>query len=153
MSSGTKFHGEKSEVQIKDLRLDNENPRLAEKYMGETQENLADGLRMGHDLLPIARSMVANGYFNSEPLLVISNPEEEGTWIVVEGNRRAACLKGLTDSKIRKVFDDKNFDKLAAEAIFSAASSAGRQEPQPAAAQRPDPASTARVLLQYRAAV
>ena len=71
MSSGTKFHGEKSEVQIKDLRLDNENPRLAEKYMGETQENLADGLRMGHDLLPIARSMVANGYFNSEPLLVI----------------------------------------------------------------------------------
>lgn len=112
--------GSAAEVTISSLRLDTENPRLAAKHRNADQATVADVLRMSHDVLPIAQSFVDNGYFIAEPLLVINNPAEADTWIVVEGNRRTAALMGLTDPLVRGSFADAKWDDLAAVSPLSA---------------------------------
>ena len=106
--------GSAAEVMISSLRLDTENPRLAEKHRKADQATVADVLRMSHDVLPIAQSFVDNGYFLAEPLLVIQSPAQADAWIVVEGNRRTAALMGLTDPVVRGSFADTKWDELAA---------------------------------------
>ena len=110
----TKRLGTAGEAMISSLRLDTQNPRLAEKHRKADQATVADILRMSHDVLPIAQSVVDNGYFLAEPLLVIQSPAETDTWIVVEGNRRTAALMGLTDPAVREGFADAKWDELAA---------------------------------------
>jgi len=116
-----KRRGEITHVKISSLRLDDNNPRLGEKQRGKSQAHIADVLRMGHDVLPIAQSLVENGFFASEPLLVIENPDEADTWIVIEGNRRTSALLGLTDPTVREAFDDAKWDELASRSQFSSA--------------------------------
>jgi len=70
------------------------------------------------NLLPIARSMSDNGYFDEEPLMVIPKRDEKGTYTVVEGNRRLAALKFLTDPKLRgRSRHRKVYEKLAKTAV------------------------------------
>ena len=118
--SEAKFRGRLDAVKIATLRLDDKNPRLSEKHLNKGQAHIADVLRMAHDVLPIAQSLVENGFFVSEPLLVIENPDDADTWIVVEGNRRTAALLGLTNPEIREGFGDANWDELATRSPFSA---------------------------------
>jgi len=116
----TKRLGKPAEVKISSLRLDDHNPRLAEKQRDKGQAHIADVLRMAHDVLPIAQSLVDNGFFAAEPLLVIENPNEADTWIVVEGNRRTAALMGLTDPEVRAGYADVKWDELATRSPLSA---------------------------------
>mgnify|MGYP003980211139 CR=1 FL=1 len=116
----TRHHGTQIDVKISSLRLDPLNPRLAEKHRTASQEDIADVLRMSHDVLPIAISLVDNGYFSAEPLLVIADLDDEDVWIDVEGNRRTAALKGLTDHLVREVFNDPRWDDLASESPLGA---------------------------------
>lgn len=106
-------------ARIKDLRLDTQNARLEERYRDASQVDIADILRMSHDVWPIAESLADSGYFTAEPLLVITNAEEAGTWVVVEGNRRATALLGLTDPEVREVFDSQRWDALAERATLT----------------------------------
>ena len=118
--SEAKFRGRLDAVKIASLRLDDKNPRLSEKHLNKGQAHIADALRMAHDVLPIVQSLVENGFFVSEPLLVIENPDEADTWIVVEGNRRTTALLGLTNPEIREDFEDAKWDELATRSPFSA---------------------------------
>ena len=69
------------------------------------------------DLLPIARSMSDNGYFDEEPVIIIPKEGEEGAFIVIEGNRRLAALKFLTDPDLRaKSAHKSGYEELAASA-------------------------------------
>jgi hypothetical protein len=113
MNDRKKSAGTHLEVRICDLRLDVENPRLADKHRTSTQIEIADVLRMAHDVFQIAQSIVENSFFISEPLLVVENPEEGGTYIVIEGNRRLSALMGLTSTEVREVFQEDKWDKLA----------------------------------------
>ena len=51
------------------------------------------------DLMELVESIAANGYLDLEPLFVI---EEKGEKVVVEGNRRVAAIKVLTDPDLVK---------------------------------------------------
>lgn len=73
------------------LLLDPDNPRLPEEVQGGTQASLLAYLESHDALHELAASFVANGFFQNEPLVVL--PErEDGTRVVVEGNRRLSTL-------------------------------------------------------------
>jgi len=81
------------------LLFDKENPRYPDEIAEYTEDEMLQYFESGYNLLPIARSMVDNGYFEEEPLVGIPGPDNKA--IVVEGNRRLAALKFLTKSKAR----------------------------------------------------
>lgn len=88
-------------IPIEDLRLDDENPRLADISIdaNPSQETLAVRLWQEMSVNELALSIAHNGYFPHEPLFVEKNGE---TWTVLEGNRRFAAVMVLTNSKLRK---------------------------------------------------
>jgi hypothetical protein len=109
--------GQPGRLPLSVLRLDHENPRLPSDQQGADQEELAVTLALGYDPFTVAESIASHGYFSAEPLIVIPNGEEPGTYIVVEGNRRLTALLGLTRPEIRGEFADaETWETLAEEA-------------------------------------
>jgi hypothetical protein len=88
-------------IAVPNLRFDPRNPRLPPEAINYSQNQIFDILERDFDLLPIAKSMADNGYFDEEPLIVIPKEKEKGVYTVVEGNRRLAALKLLTDPNTR----------------------------------------------------
>lgn len=74
-----------------ELRLDQKNPRLPEVQQRKavTQADLMKFFYMNYSLEELAQSYVANGFFPTEPLLILNDNT------VIEGNRRLAALKYL----------------------------------------------------------
>lgn len=86
-------------VKIAQLLLDPENPRLPEDLLGASQEDILTYL-YEHDVLDeLADSMLLNGFFENEPLIVLP-PETTGYRVVAEGNRRLATLMILAQSEV-----------------------------------------------------
>lgn len=77
-------------VDVSHLRLDAENPRLPEALVGASQPDLLSWLMVEGVLNELASSMLENGFFPHEPLIVL--PSRDGVRTVVEGNRRFASL-------------------------------------------------------------
>ena len=86
-------------LNIKQLRFDPENPRLPSHLRGVSNEAeiLAHMLR-DESLLELMASIGETGYNTSEPLLVTKNGD--GTFCVVEGNRRLAALRLLQEPQL-----------------------------------------------------
>ena len=80
-----------------ELLLDDENPRLPERFRGQPQSEILRYLYEQGALEELAYSYRDNGFFPQEPLLVVERDEED-TYTVVEGNRRLAALKILHGS-------------------------------------------------------
>jgi hypothetical protein len=95
--------GESRREPLSSLRLDPHNPRLPAEIQGQGQEDLAVHLELGFDALTVAESIASHGFFESEPLIVITG-DADGEWIVVEGNRRLTALLGLVDPSVRGQF-------------------------------------------------
>ena len=85
------------------LLLDAHNPRLPESIRGTNdQEKILEFMKSAFELEELALSITKNGYFLAEPLVVIpaeSASTSNGNYIVVEGNRRLATIKGLLTGK------------------------------------------------------
>jgi hypothetical protein len=118
------------DINISIIELDIKNPRLV-PYLPNgdktSQIDLLSVLYENFDTEMIAMSMVQNGYFDEEPIIVVPNmipsgfkfsnyktPDElakeiqilidksEISFVVVEGNRRVSTIKLITDIEIRK---------------------------------------------------
>ena len=113
------------DIELSRIDLDSQNPRLAEEHQGGTQLELLRVLYDQFDLEEIAYSMSENGYFDEEPIVVVPNnfPKDFNwdndvntlevsidkllkknkniTFTVVEGNRRMATAKLLTEDENR----------------------------------------------------
>jgi hypothetical protein len=124
------------------IDLDASNPRLPEEYQKGTQYDILSVLYRDFDLEEIAYSMIENGYFDEEPIVVVVNNLPKGfVWeqnvdklqsiiaeliqskkirvTVVEGNRRIATAKLLVDSELRKKLKiDETFPKTASKEIY-----------------------------------
>ena len=124
-------------IPLGNLELDNTNPRLAKEYSNITQLDLLRVLYEEFDLEELAYSMAENGYFDEEPIVVVPkalpksfNPnkfesidkfqmalenllsKESIKFQVIEGNRRTATAKLLTDRSLRiKLKIDEDFPK------------------------------------------
>jgi hypothetical protein len=107
------------QVPISSLLLDPYNPRLPESLRGGDQADLAVVLEMGFDAFAVAQSIADNGYFAAEPLIAIP-AEQDGRYVVVEGNRRLTALLGLTHPEIRQEFaDPARWEGVASKAAIS----------------------------------
>lgn len=84
-----------SRVPIAKLRLDRENPRLLGQAGGDSEEAVIARLYRTAELDELLQSISTNGYLDIEPLVVTE--ADDGTLIVLEGNRRLATLRLLTD--------------------------------------------------------
>lgn len=128
-------------IPVELLNLDQDNPRLARDGKGNTQLDLLGILYSDFDIDEIAYSMAENGYFDEEPIVVVPKKLPSGLklpnsieeqqkilqdlvdnnkiqFTVVEGNRRTAALKLLTDSSLRnKIGVDEDFPKASAAAL------------------------------------
>lgn len=103
-------------VDIDQLFLDPENPRLESVTTGSTQEELAKAMWKEMAVSEVALSVAENGFFEEEPLFVIPAPKSFGagerlgpnhdpkkpSFVVVEGNRRLTAVKLLVDSGLRQ---------------------------------------------------
>jgi len=94
-----------------ELNLDWDNPRLAEFNFNKNSppKELYKTLWDEMALLEIVISITANGFFDTEPLLVTN---EEGQIVVIEGNRRLSAVQiildpSLVDNKIPQNVLDK----------------------------------------------
>jgi hypothetical protein len=90
-----------SKVSVEDLRFDTSNPR----YSGDRLKNDTEIIRFLYasaDLSELLQSISANGYIDIEPLVVTLSGSH---YVVLEGNRRLAAIKLLSDSKLAKSCD------------------------------------------------
>lgn len=81
------------EVAIDDVRLDLDNYRIPTKPKDEAAALLY--LFASEDVMDAAQSILRNGYFDNEVPIVIEAPD--GSYVVLEGNRRVSALKALRD--------------------------------------------------------
>src|SRR5262245_30903445 len=84
---------------IEKLSLDPQNPRLPEDQQHLEQPALTIYVANHYDSIDIARSIARYSYFPTEPLIGV---EHEDGYQVIEGNRRLAALKLLTDETQRR---------------------------------------------------
>ena len=86
-------------VLVTDLLLDPQNPRLR-LPQNPSQKTVLLQLYEEHRLEELMASFVQNSFFDEEPLVVVPATNKPGKFVVVEGNRRLAALKLLTDPTI-----------------------------------------------------
>lgn len=108
--------GNASHVTLSRLRLDEQNPRLPERFHGRSQVDLAAFLVDDADAIQIAESIVDNGYFTGEHLVVMPDGREPAALVVLEGNRRLTALLGLADPAVRRTFAKAHVWDVLAEA-------------------------------------
>jgi hypothetical protein len=88
---------------LAELLLDNLNPRLPEKCHRDSpsQDELLLLIDWLYDPFQIAQSIARHGYFESEPLVALETAGQR-QYVVLEGNRRLAALKGLASPELRE---------------------------------------------------
>ena len=94
------------EVPLNNLKLDPDNPRLPrdEELDSESEERLLREFFRRYNLTELARSIVDKGFTPryAEALLVVEDPSCPCSYVVIEGNRRLATLKLLTNADSRR---------------------------------------------------
>lgn len=136
------------DIPIKIISLDPENPRIV-PYTGGRKDlsefDLTSVLYENFDTQVVAMSLVANGYFDEEPIIVVPNKLPDGfrfadypnvdelalalnkiieedkiTFTVVEGNRRVSTIKLLIDSDLRdKIGVEKSYPSVIDQEILN----------------------------------
>lgn len=89
-------------IKLDKLKLDATNPRLAELGIPSTATpfELLKALWDEMAVEEVAMSIAYSGYFEHEPLFV--EDSGDGTYVVIEGNRRLAAVKLLVDPALRQ---------------------------------------------------
>ena len=83
-----------------ELYLDPANPRLADEELSiNQQDEIVHWLWRNKSVNELVDSILANGFWEHEELFAT---EEEGRLVVVEGNRRLAAVKILSDPGLRE---------------------------------------------------
>ena len=86
-------------IEIDNLMFDYNNPRLPSNLQGcEKEEIIIDYMVKFGNIIELMNSIVENGYFEAEPLLVV--PLKGDIYKVVEGNRRLAAVKLLNNPSL-----------------------------------------------------
>lgn len=93
---------EKLRINLDNLKFDEKNPRLPIRLQGITDESkVIDYMVKYGNIIELMLSTAETGYSDAEPLLIVK--KTDGTYTVVEGNRRLAALKLLSKPELTKV--------------------------------------------------
>lgn len=82
-------------IPYEELHYDLENPRLPLELHGKNESELAQHYSKEAEIYELAVSMLENGFFAHEPLIVIKNGDKG--YVVVEGNRRLTAIRLLLE--------------------------------------------------------
>jgi hypothetical protein len=109
--------GSADSIRIKDLRLDPQNPRLAEFGVKSdaTQDDLVKVLWERMAVVEVAMSIAYSGFFQHEPLFAEKAPN--GKFVVIEGNRRLAAVRLLIDGELRKKLHATDLPTVSAQRL------------------------------------
>lgn len=88
------------EVPIDKLRFDPQNPRLLTSVDSRDESAILTWMLQDATLIELMGSIGEHGYFSGEPLLVVPALSVDGTYTVIEGNRRLAAVKLLLHPEI-----------------------------------------------------
>jgi len=91
--------GHIDEIEVSKLRLDPFNPRLPQRLhqADVSDREILNWMLDDASLVHLMASIASNGFFPGEPIVAL---QEESTFIVVEGNRRLAAIKLLTNPSL-----------------------------------------------------
>lgn len=111
--------GQAIRIKLADLLLDCENPRLAEFGItsNASQFELTKVLWERMAVVEVAMSIAYSGYFEYEPLFV--ERASAGKYTVIEGNRRLAAVRLLTDPELRKKLRATDLPEINTERLES----------------------------------
>ena len=87
-----------SRIHLKDLLLDEKNPRFGSQDPSVSQEQILDFIVENFGVNDVLSSLAVNGYFDAEPL-VCRRASSSHKAVVVEGNRRLAACLIITEEK------------------------------------------------------
>ncbi len=101
------------QIQVASLELDPNNPRLPERLINAPEHEVLNWMLTDATLTDLMASIVENGFFAGEALIGINSPSNDGSVIIVEGNRRLASVKLLanpsqSENKTKTVQDLSN---------------------------------------------
>ena len=93
---------EKKNIELSKLKFDAQNPRLPVRLQGIDDDiKVIDYMVKYGNIVELMLSIAETGYSDAEPLLVVAR--SDGNYTVVEGNRRLAALKLLSNPELTKV--------------------------------------------------
>jgi hypothetical protein len=96
-------------IALDKLEFDPKNPRLPMDLIGIKDDTaILTHMLRDESLLELMKSIGENGYSRSEPLLVVQNGKK---YTVVEGNRRLAALKLLSNPQLATI-RQKSIDEI-----------------------------------------
>ncbi len=101
-------------IHIDNLNLDLYNPRLPKSKQGIDKNTVIEFLLLEAATLELMDAIGENDFFAGEMLLVVPDNEEEGKYVVIEGNRRLTAVLLLSHpelAKVKKIAIKEIFDK------------------------------------------
>jgi hypothetical protein len=87
-------------IHVVDLLIDTRNPRLEDELLNQREAIQAVAEVQKEKLVKLAEDIVEHGINPSDSPIVIPAPEDQGRYIVLEGNRRLSALKALENPDI-----------------------------------------------------
>jgi hypothetical protein len=101
---------------LDELVFDPKNPRLPNELSGvKDEKQIIEHMLRDESLLELMKSIGQSGYYYSEPLLVVPSKNK---FIVVEGNRRLAALKLLSNPDLATI-RQKSVHEISNEKIYN----------------------------------
>ncbi len=106
-------------VELKDLKLDLENPRLPQSFQSKEldEDSIINWMLEDASIIELMLAIGQNDFFVGESLLIIEDEKDSGKYIVVEGNRRLTSLKLLQKPSLAKIHT-KKISKVMEETQF-----------------------------------
>jgi hypothetical protein len=102
-------------IAINNLKLDLYNPRLPKSKQGTDANTIIEYLLLEAATLELMEAIGENDFFAGEMLLVVPDNEEQGKYVVIEGNRRLTAVLLLSNPELAKV------KKIAVKEIYEKA--------------------------------
>ena len=102
------------QVRIDRLRLDGRNPRIQRVGEHLSQDEIVTILWREYSVDEVAWSIARNRYFQHEALFVA---EEDGEFVVIEGNRRLAAVRLLREPGLRKKVGATDLPEISPEEV------------------------------------
>lgn len=100
------------------LRFDPENPRFYRMTSHATDAQVVDEMLEDERVQDIMLSIGQKGYFPGEPLLV-TGPNADGTYLVIEGNRRLTATKLLNGELAPSSRREKSIETIRGEVVVT----------------------------------
>ena len=105
---------EAEQVPVDDLCLDGRNPRIQRVGERLSQDEILSILWREYSVDEVAWSIARNRYFQHEALFVA---EEDGEFVVIEGNRRLAAVRLLREPSLRKKVSATDLPEISPEEV------------------------------------